>query len=178
MPCRANTSTFSKRPHPVPDAAGLRASQLMLERVEGLCADDLVLCLFSGGGSSLLPLPAAGLTLEHKQSVNRALLACGATIREMNCVRRHLSAIKGGRLAAACHPARVLTLLISDVPGDRPIDIASGPRSPIPRLRRMPWKSSGATVSIFRCPCVKYWKAAGASRSNRGILVSSVPPCA
>ena len=89
--------------------------------------DDLVLCLFSGGGSALLPLPAPGLDLDLKQIVSRALLACGATISEMNCVRRHLSAIKGGRLAAACHPARVLTLLISDVPGDRPIDIASGP---------------------------------------------------
>jgi glycerate 2-kinase len=113
--------------HPVPDAAGMHAAVQMLERVAGLNEDDLVLCLFSGGGSALLPLPAPGLDLEHKQAVNRALLACGATISEMNCVRRHLSAIKGGRLAAACHPARVLTLLISDVPGDRPIDIASGP---------------------------------------------------
>ena len=113
--------------HPVPDAAGMHAAQRMLERVDGLTEDDLVLCLFSGGGSALLPLPAAGLTLEHKQIVNRALLACGASISEMNCVRRHLSGIKGGRLAAACHPARVLTLLISDVPGDRPVDIASGP---------------------------------------------------
>jgi hydroxypyruvate reductase len=113
--------------HPVPDAAGMQAAQRMLERVGNLCEEDLVLCLFSGGGSALLPLPAAGLTLEHKQLVNRALLASGATISEMNCVRRHLSGIKGGRLAAACHPARVLTLLISDVPGDRPIDIASGP---------------------------------------------------
>jgi hydroxypyruvate reductase len=113
--------------HPVPDGAGLRGAERMLELVGGLHPDDLVLCLFSGGGSALLPLPAAGLTLEHKQGVNRALLACGATISEMNCVRRHLSAIKGGRLAAACHPARVLTLLISDVPGDRPVDIASGP---------------------------------------------------
>jgi glycerate 2-kinase len=113
--------------HPVPDAAGMRAAERMLERVAGLNEDDLVLCLFSGGGSALLPLPAQGLTLDMKQTVNRALLACGATISEMNCVRRHLSAIKGGRLAAACHPARVLTLLISDVPGDRPIDIASGP---------------------------------------------------
>ncbi len=93
----------------------------------GLREEDLVLCLFSGGGSSLLPLPLPGLDLEHKQAVNRALLVSGATISEMNCVRRHLSAIKGGRLAAACYPARVLTLLISDVPGDRPIDIASGP---------------------------------------------------
>jgi hydroxypyruvate reductase len=113
--------------HPVPDAAGMLAAQRMLERVQDLCADDLVLCLISGGGSALLPLPAAGMTLESKQAVNRALLASGATIGEMNCVRRHLSAIKGGRLGAACHPARVLTLLISDVPGDRPIDIASGP---------------------------------------------------
>jgi hydroxypyruvate reductase len=87
----------------------------------------LVLALISGGGSALLPLPVAGLTLEQKQNVNRALLKSGATISELNCVRRHLSAIKGGRLAAACYPARVLTLMISDVPGDRPIDIASGP---------------------------------------------------
>ncbi|MDP3221656.1 MAG: glycerate kinase, partial [Rubrivivax sp.] len=113
--------------HPVPDAAGLTAAQRMLALVHGLSADDLVLCLISGGGSSLLPLPLPGLTLEHKQVVNRALLKSGATISEMNCVRRHLSAIKGGRLAAACHPARVLTLLLSDVPGDNPMDIASGP---------------------------------------------------
>ncbi len=113
--------------HPVPDAAGLAAAQRMLGLVQGLGADDRVLCLISGGGSSLLPLPAEGLTLEHKQDVNRALLLSGATISEMNCVRRHLSAIKGGRLAAACHPAKVLTLLISDVPGDDPANIASGP---------------------------------------------------
>jgi glycerate 2-kinase len=113
--------------HPVPDAAGLAAAERMSSLVQGLHADDVVLCLVSGGGSSLLPLPAPGLTLAHKQAVNRALLACGATIREMNCVRRHLSGIKGGRLAAACHPARVLTLLMSDVPGDDPVDIASGP---------------------------------------------------
>jgi glycerate 2-kinase len=113
--------------HPVPDAAGLAAAQTLMQRVQGLSEDDLVLCLISGGGSSLLPLPLDGLTLQHKQDVNRALLKSGATISEMNCVRRHLSAIKGGRLAAACHPARVLTLLISDVPGDDPINIASGP---------------------------------------------------
>ncbi len=113
--------------HPVPDAAGMRAAQRILELVANLGEDDLVLCLISGGGSALLPLPAPGLTLDVKQEVSRALLASGASISEINCVRRHLSAIKGGRLAAACHPARVLTLLISDVPGDRPVDIASGP---------------------------------------------------
>ena len=113
--------------HPVPDAAGLAAARRLLDVVKGLTPRDLVLCLISGGGSALLPMPADGLTLEHKQQVNRALLTSGATISEMNCVRRHLSGIKGGRLAAACHPARVLTLLISDVPGDNPIDIASGP---------------------------------------------------
>ncbi len=113
--------------HPVPDEAGLSAARRLLELVRGLSADDLVLCLISGGGSALLPLPIEGLTLEHKQSLNKALLKSGASINEMNCVRRHLSAIKGGRLAAACHPARVLTLAISDVPGDDPINIASGP---------------------------------------------------
>jgi glycerate 2-kinase len=113
--------------HPVPDQSGLDAATRMLDLVQGLSVDDTVLCLMSGGGSSLLPLPLPGISLEDKQAVNRALLASGASIGEMNCVRRHLSAIKGGRLAAACHPARVVTLLISDVPGDDPRDIASGP---------------------------------------------------
>ncbi len=113
--------------HPVPDAAGLAAARRVLDMVRGLSADDLVLCLISGGGSSLLALPIEDLTLEDKQAVNRALLKSGASISEMNCVRRHLSAIKGGRLAAACHPAKVVTLLISDVPGDNPMDVASGP---------------------------------------------------
>ncbi len=113
--------------HPVPDEAGERAAQRMLDMVRGLGPDDLVLCLISGGGSALLPLPLPGLSLADKQAVNRELLRCGASIDEINCVRRHLSAIKGGRLAAACHPARVLTLAISDVPGDGPGDIASGP---------------------------------------------------
>lgn len=113
--------------HPVPDAAGNAAARRMLECVQQLSADDLVLCLISGGASALLPLPAEGITLELKQAMNRALLASGATISEINCVRRHLSAIKGGRLAAACAPAPVLTLLISDVPGDRLADIGSGP---------------------------------------------------
>ena len=113
--------------HPVPDAAGEQAAQRMLDLVSGLHADDLVLCLISGGGSALLPLAAPGVTLQDKQAISRALLSSGASISEMNCVRRHLSAIKGGRLGAACHPAKVLTLLISDVPGDAPMDIASGP---------------------------------------------------
>ena len=113
--------------HPVPDAAGLTAAQRILETVSDLTADDTVLCLISGGGSSLLVLPIDGITLEDKQAVNRELLKSGATISEMNTIRRHLSAIKGGRLASACHPAKVVTLLISDVPGDNPCDIASGP---------------------------------------------------
>jgi hydroxypyruvate reductase len=113
--------------HPVPDAAGLEAGQRMHALVSGLTPDDLVLCLMSGGGSALLPAPAPGLTLADKQAINASLLRSGASIGEMNCVRRHLSSLKGGRLAAACHPARVLTLLISDVPGDHLPDIASGP---------------------------------------------------
>ena len=113
--------------HPVPDAAGLAASEKLLALALGLTADDLVICLISGGGSALMSLPAPGLSLADKQAVNRALLNSGAAIGEMNCVRKHLSAIKGGRLAAACAPARVLTLAISDVPGDLPEVIASGP---------------------------------------------------
>jgi glycerate 2-kinase len=113
--------------HPVPDAAGMAAAQRMLALTHGLTKDDLVLCLISGGGSALLTLPADGLTLEDKQRINRDLLASGATISEINCVRKHLSRIKGGRLAQACSPARVVTLAISDVPGDDPAVIASGP---------------------------------------------------
>lgn len=113
--------------HPVPDAAGLTAARRMMALTQGLTADDVVLCMISGGGSALLPMPAAGLTLEDKQRLNRDLLRCGATIDDINCLRRHLSGIKGGRLAAACHPARVINLLISDVPGDAPANIASGP---------------------------------------------------
>jgi hydroxypyruvate reductase len=116
--------------HPVPDAAGEAAAQRSAALAQGLTADDLVIALVSGGGSALLALPAPGLTLDDKRAINRALLASGAAIDEMNCVRKHLSAIKGGRLAALCAPAPVLTLLISDVPGDAPEVIASGPTVP------------------------------------------------
>lgn len=118
--------------HPVPDAAGRDAARRILDMVQGLGEDDLVLCLISGGGSALLSLPAPGVTLEDKQAVTAALLRSGATIHEMNCVRKHLSAIKGGRLAAACAPAKVVTLAISDVPGDDLSVIASGPTVPDP----------------------------------------------
>ena len=118
--------------HPVPDAAGRAAAERMLALVCGLDAGDLVICLLSGGGSALMTLPVAGVSFEDKQAVTRALLRSGADIAEMNCVRKHLSRIKGGRLAAAAHPARVASLLISDVPGDDPAVIASGPGVPDP----------------------------------------------
>lgn len=121
--------------HPVPDANGRDAALRMGELVRGLNEDDLVLCLISGGGSALLAAPAPGLTLADKQSVNRQLLACGAPISEMNCVRKHLSALKGGRLAAAAYPAEVVSLIISDVPGDDPAIVASGPTVPDPTTR-------------------------------------------
>jgi len=121
--------------HPVPDAAGVTAARRILASVANLTHDDLVVALISGGGSSLLALPAGDVSLADKQQVSRALLASGATIGEINCVRRHLSAIKGGRLAAACYPARVVTLAISDVPGDDPNDIASGPTVADPTTR-------------------------------------------
>ena len=116
--------------HPVPDANSERGARRLLERVRGLGPDDLVVALMSGGASALVALPAPGLTLADKQAINRALLACGANITEMNAVRKHLSAIKGGRLAAAAAPARVVTLAISDVPGDDPAVIGSGPTVP------------------------------------------------
>ena len=121
--------------HPVPDAAGRDGARRLLESVQGLTADDLVLCLMSGGASALLALPAEGIALEDKQAVNKALLRSGATIHQMNCVRKHLSAIKGGRLAAAAAPARVVTLAISDVPGDDPSVIGSGPTVADPSTR-------------------------------------------
>ena len=113
--------------HPLPDAAGIAAAQKIAGLVAGLTADDLVIALISGGGSALLAAPLPGLTLDDKRALGAALLASGATIGEINCIRRHLSALKGGRFGALCAPARVVALLISDVPGDDPIDIASGP---------------------------------------------------
>ena len=122
--------------HPVPDAAGQAAARRILDMVQGLTPDDLVLCLISGGGSALLSLPAPGLTLADKQAINRMLLRSGANIAEMNCVRKHLSTIKGGRLASAAVPARIVSLMISDVPGDDPAVIASGPTVPDPTTLR------------------------------------------
>jgi hydroxypyruvate reductase len=130
VPCRK--IEIVEAAHPVPDAKGRDAARTILALAATAKPDDLVLALISGGGSALLALPAEGVTLEDKQAVNHALLASGATISEMNCVRKHLSAIKGGRLAAAAAPARVVTLLISDVPGDDPAIIASGPTVPDP----------------------------------------------
>ncbi|MBL8710041.1 MAG: glycerate kinase [Rhodospirillaceae bacterium] len=133
LPCRR--IEVVEAAHPVPDAKGEAAAQRILEKVQNLTADDLVLCLISGGGSAIMTIPAPGLTLADKQTVNKALLRSGANIGEMNCVRKHLSAIKGGRLAAAAYPARVVTLLISDVPGDDPSVIASGPTVADPTTR-------------------------------------------
>lgn len=121
--------------HPVPDESGRAAAARMLTHAQGRNADDLVLCLISGGGSALLTLPAPGISLADMQALTGALLKSGATIHEMNCVRKHLSQIAGGRLAVAAHPARVLTLAISDVPGDDPAVIASGPTVPDPTTR-------------------------------------------
>ncbi|MEQ8394698.1 glycerate kinase [Thalassobaculum sp.] len=130
--CRTERIEVVEASHPVPDAAGRDAAARMLELVRGLGADDRVIALVSGGASALLALPADGVTLEDKQAVNRALLKSGASIHEMNAVRKHLSAIKGGRLAAAASPARVHAFLISDVPGDDLDVIGSGPTVPDP----------------------------------------------
>ncbi|WP_020173791.1 glycerate kinase type-2 family protein [Methyloferula stellata] len=125
VPCK--TIEVIEAAHPVPDAAGMAGAARILASVKGLTSDDLVLSLISGGASALLALPAQGISLAEKQEINKALLKSGATITEMNCVRKHLSAIKGGRLAAAATPARMVTLMISDVPGDDPSVIGSGP---------------------------------------------------
>lgn len=117
--------------HPVPDQAGFEAAQRLMQMVSGLGPDDLVVALISGGGSSLLPAPAPGLSLDDEQAINRVLLASGAPIGVMNLIRNQFSTIKGGRLAAAAAPARVATLVVSDVPGDDPALVASGPTLPL-----------------------------------------------
>jgi hydroxypyruvate reductase len=148
--------------HPVPDEAGRQAAARIIDMVQGLTANDLALCLISGGGSALLSLPAPGLSLEDKQAVNRALLRSGATISEMNCLRKHLSAIKGGRLAAAAAPARTVSLLISDVPGDDPSIIASGPTVPDP-------SSSADALAVLEKYAIEAPEAVAAHlRSGRG----------
>jgi hydroxypyruvate reductase len=127
-PCK--TIRVLQAAHPVPDAAGLAASCALMEMVSGLTSDDLVIALVSGGGSALLPAPPPGLTLGDDMALNEALLASGAPISAMNVVRKHVSTIKGGRLAAMAHPARVVSLVVSDVPGDNPAFVASGPTVP------------------------------------------------
>ena len=152
--------------HPVPDEAGARAAQRMLDLAAGARKGDLVLFLVSGGGSSLTTLPAPGLSLAELIAVNKALLASGATIHEMNCIRRHLSAFSGGRLAAAAHPARVVTLAISDVPGDDPTVIASGPTVPDPST----FEQARALVAHYRMalpPAVTAHLAAAAEESPK-----------
>ncbi|WP_229414594.1 glycerate kinase type-2 family protein [Zemynaea arenosa] len=131
--------------HPVPDEASETAAHRILDTVRGLTEDDLVLCLMSGGGSALLSLPAPGLSVTEKRAIHKQLLRCGAPIADMNCVRRHLSAVKGGRLALACHPARVVTLVVSDVPGDDPAVVASGPTLP-----------DGSTAAAARAILARY----------------------
>ncbi|HEX3484645.1 MAG TPA: glycerate kinase [Micropepsaceae bacterium] len=161
-PCR--TIRVVEAGHPVPDEAGQTAAAEMLHLVQGLTGDDLVLALISGGGSSLLALPAPGIPLADKQAVTRALLLCGAPISEFNCVRKHLSAVKGGRLALAAQPAAVASLIISDVPGDDPATVASGPTVPDPTSRAQ-------ALSILRkyaiafSPAVRRWLEDAASET-------------
>ena len=133
--CPTKTIEVLEASHPVPDEAGLRAGQRLLDAVSGLTGEDLVIALVCGGGSALLPAPPEGLTLQDEIAVNEALLASGAPISEMNTVRKHVSRIKGGRLAAAAHPARVVSLVVSDIPGDNPAFVASGPTVPDPAGR-------------------------------------------
>jgi hydroxypyruvate reductase len=169
--------------HPVPDAAGLEAAQRILGLAHGLTADDLVLCLISGGGSALLTLPAEGLTLEDKQRINRELLNSGANIGEMNCVRKHLSRIKGGRLAAACAPARVVTLTISDVPGDDPSVIASGPTVPdatscadaVAILQRYGIEVPGAIMSLLEQGALETPKPGDAAFAGHQVHMIATP---
>lgn len=144
--------------HPVPDAAGLAASAALFEAVKGLTPDDLVVALVCGGGSALLPCPPGNLTLEDEAALNRALLASGAPISVMNAIRKQVSGIKGGRLAAACHPARVVSLIVSDVPGDDPAQVASGPTVP-DAVTRAEARALGTSWRIDLPPRVAVWLA-------------------
>ena len=169
--------------HPTPDAAGQWAAARILDAVKGLTPNDLVLVLLSGGGSALLAAPMAGISLEQKRAVTKALLSCGASIGEINCVRKHLSAIKGGRLALAALPARVLTLAISDVPGDDLSTIASGPTVPDPTtcaealeiVRRHAIELPGAADQALRSGAAETPKAgaAGFSRCESHIIATA-----
>ncbi|HZP19710.1 MAG TPA: glycerate kinase [Bauldia sp.] len=164
VPCRH--IEIVEASHPVPDKGGEDAARRILALAESAREGDLVLCLISGGGSALLALPAPGLTLADKQAVNRALLASGADIGAMNVVRKHLSAIKGGRLAAAAFPAEVVTLLISDVPGDEPATIASGPTVPDPSTYADA-RAAIARYGIAVPPAVAARLAAGADETPK-----------
>ncbi len=144
--------------HPVPDAAGLEASAALFQAVRGLGPDDLVVALICGGGSALLPCPPDGLTLADEAGLNRALLASGAPISVMNAIRKQVSGIKGGRLAAACHPARVVSLVVSDVPGDDPAQVASGPTVP-DRVTRTEARAMVAAWRIALPASVAAWLA-------------------
>ena len=169
--------------HPVPDAAGLEAAQRILALTQELSADDLVLCLISGGGSALLTLPADGLSLQDKQRINQQLLESGAHIGEMNCVRKHLSRIKGGRLGAACAPARVVTLTISDVPGDDPSTIASGPtvadattcQDALDILRRYGIEVPQAVEAALQAGTLETPKPGDAAFSGHGLHLIATP---
>lgn len=152
--------------HPVPDEAGFLAARRILETVSGLSPDDLVVALISGGGSSLLPAPAPGLTLDDEQAINRALLASGAPISVMNLIRNQFSAIKGGRLAAHCAPARVATLVVSDVPGDDPAVVASGPTIPMAGTRELARKYA----NLYRLDLPPHAHALLAGDDNRAPL--------
>jgi len=156
--CPTKTIRVLEASHPVPDEAGLAASAALFQAVQGLGPDDLVVALICGGGSALLPCPPGNLTLEDEAALNRALLASGAPISVMNAIRKHVSGIKGGRLAAACHPARVVSLVVSDVPGDEPAQVASGPTVP-DGLTRGEAQAMAATWRIDLPPKVAAWLA-------------------
>ena len=159
--CATQRISVLEAAHPVPDAAGLAASRALFQAVRGLGPDDLVVALICGGGSALLPCPPGDLTLEDEAALNRSLLASGAPISVMNAIRKQVSGIKGGRLAAACHPARVVSLVVSDVPGDDPAQVASGPTVP----DRMGRAEARALVKSWRIdlpPPVANWLAGDA----------------